>query len=125
MFFEEAVAGPGAEAIELLCLEIHRWGIRQDGLFVWSWWGWSQACVVGGLRASSSRGGRKVLERYTTRQRQPRSKQNPAQVKSDNEAVLDVEMRCGMVCSSARGRIKARPWVGGLVPGSAKNAKER
>jgi len=32
--FEEAVAGPCAGAIELLCLEIHRWGIRQDGLFV-------------------------------------------------------------------------------------------
>jgi hypothetical protein len=64
--------------------------------------GWSQAFVVvveagGRLRASSSQGGRKVLERYTTtRQRQPRSKQYPAQVKSDNEAVLAVEM-CGAV----------------------------
>jgi hypothetical protein len=84
--------------------------------------GWSQAFVVvveagGRLRASSSRGGRKVLERYTTttRQRQPRSKQYPAQVKSDNEAVLAVEMGGAvryMRCSSARGRIKARSWAG-------------
>lgn len=37
-----------------------------------------------------------MLERYTTRQRQPRSKQYPAQVKSDDEAVLEVEM-CGAV----------------------------
>lgn len=83
--------------------------------------GWSQAFVVfveagGRLRASSSRGGHKVLERYTTtRQRQPRSKQYPAQVKSDNEAVLAVEMGGAvryMRCSSARGRIKARSWAG-------------
>jgi hypothetical protein len=83
--------------------------------------GWSQAFVVvveagGRLRASSSQGGRKVLERYTTtRQRQPRSKQYPAQVKSDSEAVLDVEMGGAvryMRCSSARGRIKARSWAG-------------
>ena len=34
VFFQEAVAGPCAEAIELLCLVIHRLGIGQDGLFV-------------------------------------------------------------------------------------------
>ena len=34
VFFQEAVAGQCAEAIELLCLVIHRLGIGQDGLFV-------------------------------------------------------------------------------------------
>lgn len=41
-----------------------------------------------------------MLERYTTRQRQPKSTQYPAQVKSDDEAVLEVEM-CGAVRCSA------------------------
>lgn len=35
-------------------------------------------------------------ERETTRQRQARSKQYPARMKSDSETVLDVEM-CGAV----------------------------
>ena len=93
-----------------------------------------------GLRASSSQGGRKVLERYTTRQMQPMSKQDPAQVKTDNETVLDVEM-CGAVrwCAVVvlEGELRRGRWAsnggaaggGGeskrVFPESAKNAKER
>ena len=67
-----------------------------------------------------------MLERYTTRQMQPRSKQYQAQMKSDSETVLDVEMcgavQCGMLCSSARGRIKARWSVGWLVKARRRRA---
>lgn len=84
---------------------------------------WSQAFVVveagGRLRASSSRGGRKVLERSLHDDEAEASKVEAvsgASEESDNEAVLAVEMcgavRCDMLCSSARGRIKARSWGG-------------
>lgn len=68
------------------------------------------------------------MERYTTRQMQPMSKQGPAQVKTDNETVLDVEM-CGAVrwCAVVvlEGELRRGRWAsnGGAAGGGGESKR--